>query len=684
MEFLKSETAQGQQETETKSVKLNQDEEISKLVAAPFQNEIGEQNCFLNVIIHCLHYTPEIDLFFEQEDFPSKEQFHLLDELQRILEKYRSLVSSIYFKRVPKNMRFCNPREIRQELEYLFKSSNLFQLGVLGDPSDVFYVLMSAIHAYCSGEDNLLAHSDEECKNEKCPSHNCFYFDIAEQIECQNCNQKSDIYKFPSFTFIYDIEVKEIMDNIDRMQYLNLFNGKLFQIHKPINSTKIKNEDNKCPGGCGNPHPIKHTMLVSPKSYLCFTLNWNEQNPKLAEICKFIFTIPEILVNNELFEIYEPLNVRKYFLYGLICFCDNHHIAFYQVQEKIKAYWVYHNDMEIQKMDSYKEVISYCIMNRYYPKMLFYKEITEKTQIAFSVQNTEFTDGDFFSLFNHSLKVDRENALSYNNEDSQKNRVRPGDQAKKTQDENLIQALTAMKMRAEKKKRKTSSELDGDEYDIYTHSNNYTSSNNYIDEAYNLYVNEGTNNNATTGNENTTEGKLQEIEIINEEEIKKDTFRAIPYKRKGDWVCKNKNCNNINNSSTFECIKCRTVDMEEFDKIENEKNQSASPNHQRNSVKYNKNIIDSKKKMKGFYIYEVENMKQCINCNRPFLHKCDYCDKNSKHSYQKIRDPKVINNKIEKKIKCNVKKENVTWKCSFCQTNNIYSDYCKNCKRNHY
>ena len=57
--------------------------------------------------------------------------------------------------------------------------------------------------------------------------------------------------------------------------------------------------------------------------------------------------------------------------------------------------------------------------------MLFYKEITEKSEIAYSVvDKTEFTDGDFFSLFNHSLKVDRENALSYNNEASH-NRVRP-------------------------------------------------------------------------------------------------------------------------------------------------------------------------------------------------------------------------------------------------------------------
>ena len=642
---------------------------VTKFIAAPFQNDIGEQNCFLNVIIHALHYTEPIDKFFNEEDFPGKEQYHLLEELQRILEKYHSLTSAIYFSKIQKNLRFCNPKEVRRELEYLFQSSNLFQMGVLGDPSDVFYVFMSAIHAYCAGEDNLLAHSDEECHNSNCTAHSCYYFDIAEQMECTSCNQKSDILKYPTFTYIYDIEVSPIMTTIDKMQYLNMFNGKIFQMHHAIASKQIKKEEKKCPGNCGNPQMVKNTILISPHSYLCFTLAWNEQKPKLADICKFIFTIPEIMTNSELFEIYEPTNIRKYFLYGLICFCDNHYIAFYLVQENIKSSWVYHNDMEIQKMSSFKDVISYCIMNRYYPKMLFYKEITEKSEIAYSVvDKTEFTDGDFFSLFNHSLKVDRENALSYNNEASH-NRVRPEDQAKKTQDENLIQSLTAMKMK-DVKKRKGSFELDYDEYDDKA----YNTTNTLVDEAYNLYVNEGTN-------ESTSEQKQKEkIEIINEEEIKNEKFRTMPYHRKGDWICKNENCKNINNSSTFECVKCRTVDMEVFDRIENEKMSSnLSPAHIR-SFNFSKfKNLDTKTNQtttSRYFNSEIENMKQCINCNRPYKTKCDQCSKTSKTSYQKIRDSNVFNNNKK------TKKDKITWKCSFCSTNNLYSDFCKNCKKN--
>ena len=40
-----------------------------KLCAAPFKNEIGEQNSFFIVIIHFLHFTKELNDFFMQESF---------------------------------------------------------------------------------------------------------------------------------------------------------------------------------------------------------------------------------------------------------------------------------------------------------------------------------------------------------------------------------------------------------------------------------------------------------------------------------------------------------------------------------------------------------------------------------------------------------------------------------------
>ena len=66
-----------------------------------------------------------------------------------------------------------------------------------------------------------------------------------------------------------------------------------------------------------------------------------------------------------------------------------------------------------------------------------------------------------------------------------------------------------------------------------------------------------------------------------------ETFRNYAYKREGNWVCSN--CDNINNPSTFECVKCKFIDMDIFAKIEEEKNNNM-----------NKILEEKEKKMKEF------------------------------------------------------------------------------------
>ena len=122
--------------------------EPDKLISAPFKNDIGEQNCFVNVIIHALHYTFPIQFYFETEDISDNENFNLLVELSTILERYRQLTSRIYFHKIPKGTRFCNVLNIRGELDYMFEDKNILKLGDMGEPSDVLYMFLNAIHCY--------------------------------------------------------------------------------------------------------------------------------------------------------------------------------------------------------------------------------------------------------------------------------------------------------------------------------------------------------------------------------------------------------------------------------------------------------------------------------------------------------------------------------------------------------
>ena len=69
--------------------------------------------------------------------------------------------------------------------------------------------------------------------------------------------------------------------------------------------------------------------------------------------------------------------------------------------------------------------------------------------------------------------------------------------------------------------------------------------------------------------------------------MESETFRKYPYNREENWTCSN--CDNINNSSVFECVKCKFINMDIFAKIDEERSRLSKENKSDKSVKINKN-----------------------------------------------------------------------------------------------
>ena len=420
--------------------------------------------------------------------------------------------------------------------------------------------------------------------------------------------------------------------------------------------------------------------MINPHRYFCFTIAWEEKKPKVVDICKLIYTIPEVVENNTFFAVYDPIYVRKYFLYGMICYCENHYISFYLTSDNGKTFWIYHDDMRVQKMNSYKEVVSFCIMNRFFPRMIFYQEKNAEIQKTMDIAETEFTDGDYFSMFNYSLKMDKQNAISYQNDESQA-KIRKKNLVK-TNDEALEKELEAMKKRAEERKKKQN------EWEK-EFAEGETSSNHTVPSV--LEENKGEINTTQQNAQTTSVENVRPNKIIDEDKLKEENFRLMPYERRGNWVCKN--CKNINNSSTFECLKCKTVDMEAFDMIENLKNSEKD-------LPVVKAVQDNKKKTRPSLRKKIDifanepDMKKCINCGAGYYTKCENCKQFSKNTFQDVEDEKKdtdLNVKVKKTTRVHgiMKRRSIVndkykwmWQCSYCETHNFHTDFCKKCKRN--
>lgn len=53
-----------------------------KIIGVSLKNEIGEQNCFLNVIMHALYHMKEIRNYFINEEIKNDVKLNLFSELK--------------------------------------------------------------------------------------------------------------------------------------------------------------------------------------------------------------------------------------------------------------------------------------------------------------------------------------------------------------------------------------------------------------------------------------------------------------------------------------------------------------------------------------------------------------------------------------------------------------------------
>lgn len=433
----------------------------------------------------------------------------------------------------------------------------------------------------------------------------------------------------------------------------------------------------------------KNVILVKANKYICFCLIWPELNPKLTDMCKVYFSIPEIFSNEEIFNIYDEEHKKKYELYGIVCYSNVHYICFFisQLKNEVEKYWILHSDMEIVKLPMWKDVITYCIMNSYYPMMLHYREVPSKPDMSI---RCDLVDGDYFQMLNHSLKVDLENAITYANEINIKNKIRPSTHLTKSQDKNLLQVLDKLKVDKlpQRTKRLSSDFQDGDE-DLV----------NFTDETKN-YSSKGETGETEEAIPLKARGDLkqeqyQEIDI---QTLQSETFRYSPYQREGDWFCKTENCNNLNNKNTFQCLKCKIINMVKFQEMEGEKEKQFKAKFE---TSFSQNVMLSNKyksvKTKVYCASQIKqtNSKLCINCNSPFKQKCN-CSvlKSLAQSFRKLQNSENDNDKNKDEainakpnqlldLKTISRYENSGWVCFHCSSYNIVGfDYCKECKKN--
>ena len=626
----------------TNTSSFNREPKRESLQSVPLANNIGDENSFFNSIIHMLYFTPEILIFLEENKQNFKNDYEILLELYKILDKYDKLLDKNQCYLIPEEERFVDIKNLRNKISLLYKGEKIFQLCNTDEPSEILYFFLNAIHSYAIdlispkyyilenhnkfinntnlNNENIdididnMSQGCEEKKEDKCDpiclSHSLFNMHLLQQVECLNCKKVGMVKKFPNKFFILDINYKNIslnVKNIEKFKYLsNIF---FRQAKKQFQFT-----NELCPGKCSSPKLINRTYIMASSNYLIFNISWKEIRPTLEDVCKCYFMLPRVLHNNEIFDVIDKDLIADYSLYGFISYWNGHYISFFY--NKYKE-WFFYEDMRTKKMNTWKDIITFCIKNHYHPIMLFYK----KTDSRVAIVDSQIVEKDFNEIMKYSKTVDKE-ILEKNFDINYKAYLKPSLIPDKAKDRDLIRTVENLQKLEEMKEKKKKMK--------------------YLDEVQ----------------ENDDTGMVPEgINIF-----------------AGKWICFK--CHNHNNISNFQCSKCQEINTKVFEIIHNAKNQKGS---------YRRNFKNNPSKFEILTKNFEKNYSNLIKAKLNIEQREDAYEKFKK--MQEEENIKLQNNMdkniFENKIKFQVNNDG-TWNCLFCGyfNENTTIDFCENCKWN--
>jgi len=335
------------------------------------QNFIGENNCFLNVIIQALWHLDAFRLKFSSPLVKSQHKCTkncVFCALEVIFTQYEFSEESI----IP-------PTTLREALAVLYGSTQRFQLFQLDDASEALEAVLDRLHRqflenllFTSGTEALIKDSYEfvqgQCFESNCIAHQAFGINLIEQLKCDECGSVTEPLESTVFTLyayvasLRDVAIRE--KGIHRSSFGDLL-LKASQMDRRFCINK---------GFCTNLCPITHYLISLPEVFTV-SIVWNSPNPSLEDIELVMQMIDNTRLDiNRLFRRPRKISNREnpYQLRGMVCYYGRHYNAYFYSRRRQR--WFVFDDTHVRAIgDSWLEVQQKCIRGRLQPSILFYE-----------------------------------------------------------------------------------------------------------------------------------------------------------------------------------------------------------------------------------------------------------------------------------------------------------------------
>ena len=348
---------------------------------ALFKNDIGENSCYINVILHFLFsckiiFDYLVNLYknssnknkkivepklnnknkkkskekAEKEEKEIEDKEELMISLGEILYKYKKALRS------ENRVSILSTLDFRKKLS---KFSNKFVLNSVADPVEFLDFLLE-----------ILIKMDENA------IRNNFYLKIKEEYFCPICNDKQE-FKYNNETFMHTIYIEDIFNYLSKHKIkIENYSNKLF-FYSQLNY--LNTEKN-----CDKKHAtLKKFICENYPNYLIINCVW-DRNPNIEQVLK-LFTL--LSLKNKLSDLFEIPPQKKnnkeelnFYLTHIILYSSSlFHYNVISYNPNIKSFNLY-DDTRVCECNSFPEIVEMITANLisqhptyfFYPVLLIY------------------------------------------------------------------------------------------------------------------------------------------------------------------------------------------------------------------------------------------------------------------------------------------------------------------------